>query len=125
MKYETLIESIIENIPELKESAENKKQCWYQGEDEYPLVYIFLGDVLNPFLVELLNNMDNEKLIDRIFEFFETMAQSEDINIREALTAGTLEVLGDDKERLRKARAFMRLNALLLSHEIEMSWGRE
>ena len=125
MKYETLIETIIENIPEIQERANEESRWWQPVDNEEPLVYIFMGNIINPFLIDLLDKMEDQNLIDRVFELFEIMAKSDDNRIRDVLSAGVLEVLGDDPKILEKARSFMRTNTLLLSHETEMSWGRE
>lgn len=53
------------------------------------------------------------------------MATSPDDDLRNALTVSLLENLGDDRQRLEKARLTMGPATLALSHEIERFWGRE
>lgn len=124
MKYESLIDEIIEKFPEVRSHAE--QDPWWKADEEYePNVYVFIGNIINPFIIENLSVLQNEELLKRIFEFLESMAVCEDTEVRNVLTDGILEVLGDDKQILEKARGLMRSNTLRLSHEIERAWGRE
>jgi hypothetical protein len=124
MKYETLIDEALGKFPEIRDLAQQKP--YWQGNDEHdPLVHVFFGDVLNRFLIEQLSLMKNVGLLQRIFEFMESMAVSEDKSVRDLLSTGMLEVLGDDKHILERARTLMGSNTLRMSHEIEKSWGRE
>jgi len=124
MNYKTLIDEFMNDFPELIELAE-KKPWWKENEEHEPLVHIFAGDIFNPYLIEQLSVGQNEDLLNRIFEFLELMAISEDTFVKEVLTDTILERLGDDKQILEKARAFMRSNTLRMSHEVERFLGRE
>lgn len=86
---------------------------------------VFFGDVLNPFLLEELSTMRNRELLQRIFNFLESMAVSGDKEVGWVLTASILERLGDDKIILERARSLMEPETLKLSHEVEKSWSRE
>jgi hypothetical protein len=124
MNYKTLIDEFINNFPDLTKLAE--EDTWWKGDEEYePNVYVFVGSIFNRYLIEQLSILQNEDLLNRIFDFLESMAVSEDASVREVLTDGILEVLGDDKQILERARAFMKSNTLRMSHEVEKSWGRE
>ena len=69
--------------------------------------------------------MNNPQLLGRLFDFMEKMASSADLNINNLLTDNVLEIIGDDKLLLARARKMMGPKTLELSHEIEKSWGRE
>ena len=53
------------------------------------------------------------------------MAVSDDKRIQEVAAFGVLEWLGNDKQRLEKARTLMRNNTRKMSDEVEKFWRRE
>lgn len=121
MTYNNLIKEFIENFPELEDAAKEEIKWW---ESEEPPVHVFFGNVLNPFLIGELSTMETPKLLDRIFDFLEAMAVSDEKDIREVLITTVLERLGDDKKILENARAFMRSKTRKMSDAIEEFWGR-
>lgn len=129
LTYENVIDNFLEAFPEFREKAEEEKEWWQpepeEDEEPYTLPHIFLGNVLNAFLVQELRAMKNLEILKRLFSFFERMALSTDEDVPGLLTAGTLEYLGDDRLVLKRARKLMGNKTLSLSHEIEKIWGRE
>jgi hypothetical protein len=75
--------------------------------------------------VELAVDSGEPDRIQRVCQFMERMATSTELVVRNALQVSLLEVLGDDRARLDKARREMGPATLALSHEIERFWGRE
>lgn len=124
LNYGNLIPSFLDEFPEFQEIAEKHKSDWQEDEDNDELVHVFFG-YLNRPIVELLSTMKNKKLLDRVFNFYEIMANSEDEEVVGVLYATILEYLGDDKKILKKARSLMGEKSLQLSHQVEKSWGRE
>lgn len=122
MTYDTLVRKLIVELPEFKEAYEKEVE-WWDGEKPSP--HNFFGDVVTPYLIDLLNKRENEQLTARIFRFFTNMACSEDIKIQEVLAQSVLERLGDEKALLAKAYPFMSDNVKKLSREAEQFWGRK
>jgi hypothetical protein len=75
--------------------------------------------------VELAVDSGEPDRIQRLYRFMERMATSTELVVRNALQVSLLEVLGDDRARLDRARREMGPATLALSHEIERFWGRE
>jgi hypothetical protein len=121
MIYETLVNMLIQSIPEL-EQAYIKEMEWWDGEQSG--AHNIFGDVLNPFLIEKLNLLDDRHLIERIFDFLELMALSQDEKVKEVLACTVLERLGDDKSMLRQAESFMKENTKKISYDVEKGLGR-
>jgi hypothetical protein len=121
MNYEMLNDMLIQNVPELKQ-AYLKELEWWDGEQ--PGAHNIFGDVLNPYLIERLDQMDDEKVLKRVFNFLESMALSEDEKVKEVLTCTVLERLGDDTKILERAEAFMGENTKKLSQDVEKGLGR-
>lgn len=126
LTYQNIIELFLKDFPEFRDKAEEDKVFWQEEEDEKPLIHVFFGDILNPFLVnEALIKTDDTALIKRLFQFMEKMSVSKDVKVQEVLGVTILEGLGDDRKILKKARKFMRPETLKMSHEIEKGLGRE
>jgi hypothetical protein len=125
MKYETLIEEFIKTFPEFSEIAEQERKWWEGDPGEPPLVHVFFGDILNPYLIKELSSTKNKTLLKRLFDFLELMAVCDDKQVQEVLTDTILERIGGYKEVLKKARSLMGSETLRLSHKVEKFWGRE
>jgi len=121
MTYDALSSELIALIPELREPYEKEVE-WWDGKDPGP--HNFFGDVVTPFLLDLLGKCENEELIRRLFVFFAEMASSEDKGVQEVLSFSVLERLGDDKQLLTKAYLFMSDSVKRLSDEVEQYLGR-
>lgn len=120
MDYNTLDIELIKEIPEIKQYYDEELESW----DEKPGQHNIFGNVLNPFLIELLRINKNSDLIKRIFYFLEKMAVCNDLLVREVLGCTVLERLGDDKVILQKAVKYMGEKTKKMSSEIELGWGR-
>jgi len=125
LTYKNIISQFLLNFPEFAIKAEEEKKWWEGEPGEGPLVYIFFSNVVNISLVQALKRNGKSELLRRIFNFFEHMALSSDKMVSDLLVAGILEVLGDDKVVLKKARKLMAVKTLEMSHEVEKGWGRE
>jgi hypothetical protein len=123
LTYKNIIDKFLESFPETAELAESEREYWDGDGEQLP--YIFFGFVINGPLNNALRGEESSPYLNRIFNFFENMANSPDEMVRELLATGTLEVLGDDKKILSYARVLMGEKTLTLSHEIEIILGRE
>ena len=122
MIYDTIVKDLINNLPELNKAYEKEVE-WWDGAEPSP--HNFFGDIVTPFLIDLLNEGGKEEIVRRIFKFFTEMASSQDIKIQEVLAYSVLEQLGDDNELLARAYPFMSDDVKKLSKEAENFWGRE
>jgi hypothetical protein len=76
--------------------------------DETPGAYLVFEDVVKKLVVELLVSGEDEKLLKRLFLFFESMAMSTDTDVsRDLLGIAILEPLVYEKACIRAAWRFM------------------
>jgi hypothetical protein len=122
IKFDNLSEHLVTAIPELRSQYESELEWWG---DEQPGAHIIFGDILNPYLISLLELGDQEDTIKRIFAFLEQLANHEDTQIQEVVTVTVCERLGDHRDLLAKARQYMGNTTIRFSHQIEEFWGRE
>lgn len=120
----TFEDELAKTFPGIAADLQKLRDRW--GEEE-PGLHNVVSDVLEPYIERAVDSGDPYQL-RRACVFMERMATSPDENLPNALQVSLLEVLGDDRERLERARRVMRRwspSTLALSHEIERSWGRE
>jgi hypothetical protein len=120
--FENMAEKLIEVVPELRCQYESELEWWG---DEQPGAHIIFGDVLNPYLICLLESGNQEAILARIFAFLEELASHEDTRVQEVVAVTVCERLGDDSKVIEKARRYMGNKTLSLSNEIEAFWGRD
>ena len=125
MEYYTLVQEMINEIPEFKriyieKSSENLI-------NESTGAHAVIGTLLMPYVSKLLltnQNNDNLELLERIFIFFERMAQCNDEKVREILLYTVLEMLGDDEDVYKNALELMQSSTKQMSNMIEVFLGR-
>ena len=115
-------EKLINTVPKLWQNCKSGIQWW--GEEK-PGVHIVFGELLNPYLVSLLESEEQEEILRRIFAFLEELANHRDTQIQEVVAVTVCERLGDSKELLLKARKHMGEKTLSFSQEIEAFWHKE
>lgn len=120
MRYEDLGDVLIEAVPELGPTYESEVKDWPPGEWGAHLIY---GDLLNPYLICLLDRPDQEDVLGRIFALLERLTNQDDVRIQEVVAVTVCERLGSDKARLRRAQKYMGETTLKFSHEVEAFWG--
>lgn len=72
-----------------------------------PGPHVLYENVLNPYVKELLDNEENDEALQRIFKFYEDLAQSNDQEVKNLLQVTLLEVLWDDSIIYGKAYKYM------------------
>jgi len=120
--YDNLDQIMVEALPELRAAYEAEREGWEPGK---PGAHIIYGDIVNPYLISLLDEGEQGELLHRIFDLLERMADSEDSRIQEVVAFTVCERLGDDKVWLAKARPYMGEATPRFSREAENFWGRE
>jgi hypothetical protein len=121
MTADTFEAALVADLPELASDLRALQDSW--GDDK-PGLHIVVGDVLAPYVKQSVDASDGARL-QNVCDFLERMATSPDEQLVNALAVSLLEGLGDDRDRLMRAREAMGPATLALSHEVERFWGRE
>jgi hypothetical protein len=106
LRYEELTHSLLKVLHELKERYQ-QGLGWWHGPDP-PGQYIVFGFVVDPVLRDLLDSNKDPAMLNRIFDFFEEMARSSDIQVPNLLQVGIFEWLAGDKAKILVAWPYMR-----------------
>ena len=122
--YETLGRQLVDAVPELTEAYATLGRTW---DDEAPGPHIVFGDVLNPYLLALLESpelaAEHAEIVARIFDLLERMARHDDPLVREVVSATVAERLGDEPRTLAIARTFMGDATRRLADDVEAFWA--
>src|SRR5262249_18718188 len=105
-------------LPELAPDLERLAEEW--GEEQ-PGITIVAATLISH--VVNAAHADDDARLRELSAFMERMATGSDRRVRNALTGGVLEVVGDDRPALDRARKTMGSQTLALSIEIETFWA--
>jgi hypothetical protein len=102
--FETVSDLLVLEIPELALAYRELLEYWG---DERPGPYIVYGDILNPYIDELVHNGDAERA-QRVFRFVERLLLSSDPRVEELAHVEICEhIVFSDENIWVKARPFM------------------
>jgi hypothetical protein len=121
LHYDNVAGALVEVLPELRAGYEAELRQWG---DEPPGPHVIFGDILNPYLLDLLRSGRQEDTLRQIFQFLECLAHHEDIHIQELVAVTVCERLGDDVAALHMAHKYMGARTRQFSEEVEAFWGR-
>lgn len=119
--WEKLGEKLPEAVPELAKKYDEMLKDWAP---ERPGAHVIYGDLLNPYLLSLLEVGEQDDQVRRIFRFIERLAGDPDPRVREVVQVTICERLGDNPKALDAAKSYMGDHTRRLSDEIEKFWGR-
>lgn len=88
-------------------------------ESETTFYYQFPAEALNEFLFKALKEKSNQKQVERIFDLFEMMANSEDKLVTDCLQVELLEPLWREKIVFDRALQLMHLKTREVNKDIE------
>lgn len=122
--FDSLDRLLVDAVPELKAQHDGLLREWGT---EAPGPHVVFGDVLNPYLLELLATEASAAIhasaLRRVFAFLERLARDGDDPVRAVVAATVCERLGDNPVTLALGRRFMGPATRRLSDEIETFWG--
>ena len=104
MRYEELQQILGERFPQLLPSISHYFDTY--GYD-YFAPHILYHAVLNPYVEELLQKENDNKLLKEVFTFYEELAKSGDEEVKNLLQVTLLEALWEEKKLLSKACVYM------------------
>lgn len=116
MKYLELNNILISRFPELETVFTDVFKFW--GE-EVPPQHIFFGTVLNEYVSGLLRKNDESEQLDKVFQFYEELAGSNDCDVRDLLQVTLLEYLWNEKTVFDTAKHYMLPKTALLNDRIK------
>lgn len=124
LRYETLTQDLVDAVPEIAERYRTLRRDWG---DETPGPHVVFGDVLNPYLLELLTKRDlsveHDRVLRRIFAFLEELARDDDDRVQGVVSTTVVERLGSDSDVLGIGHRYMGPATRRLSDDVELFWS--
>ena len=130
LTFERINQALISTIPEVSDLIHTTFGSDYSFEkgnpDENPEAYPVFEDVVKKLMFDLLETGKDEKLLTRLFSFFEEMANSTDPNVaRDLLGIAILEPLVHKNAAIGAAWKFMGPKMRKLAAAEATSTGRQ
>lgn len=124
LDYNSVTRVMLEVLPELADryAVEEQRDAKVGGQ---PTPYGVFWFVLEPFLNERLDSGKDPALLRRVFDFFEAMARSPDIEVANLLQVEILETLVGEPVRLRTAWKYMGEETRKLARETARTYRCE
>ncbi len=124
LDFDNIIRIMVERLPEVSEryEAEEQRHAEVGGQ---PTQYGVFWFVLQPFLEKLLDSGKDSVLLRRVFDFFEDMARSPDIEVVSLLCLEVLEWLVGQPRRLHTAWKYMGEETRKLARETAQTYRCE
>ena len=85
---------------------------------------IVIEDIIMPKVIDLINNLKNEKKVKEIFDYFEMVLTESDENLLNIFSITVLEILGNDKGMLEIAKQYMGPITKKHQREADLDLGR-
>jgi len=115
MNYDAVNEHLMTRFPELTLLFKEQINLW--GEENI-LPHCFYGDTLNYYVTELLRKNSDSQQIKKVFQFYEEMASSDDVEVRNLLQVTLLEYLWDEEIVFKNALENMQPKTRIINSEI-------
>ncbi len=112
MKSKNVIKALSKNFPKLKEIIDF---------DEGP--YSILGNLAIYLNDSIANNSLQESEKEMVFQFLNEMGNSDDIETKNLLVVGVLEILTDYPKTIEAARMYLKDEALVLFEKTLTGWS--
>jgi hypothetical protein len=103
LTYDCVEQAMKDAVPEVQDKY-SELLSWHT---DPPGIYTLFAFVLEPVLLSALSSGSDPALLKRIFNFFEAMARSSDVHVRNLLQVEILEQLVGDKTKLSVAWSHM------------------
>ena len=86
---------------------------------------IVIEDIIMPEIIELLEKDADTKKLKVIFDYFEDVCINSDDYLNNVFSITALEILGNDKNILEKAKKYMGPITIKLQREADIAIGRQ
>lgn len=120
LAFDDLTSELLRRFPELVPAYEKERQ-W--AGDTLEAAHVAYGDLLNPYLIVLLEAGDRPDLLRRIFNFLEELANHPATIVQEVVALTVVERLTDREDWLTAAWPFMGPKVRQFAKEVAEYWG--
>lgn len=120
LRIDDFFNKMIWFFPKIKNDMNERMEDDFEGLDT-----IVIEEIIMPEVIELLKkNLDEEKLKE-VFDYFEDVCINSDDYLNNVFFITALEILGNDKIILEKAKKYMGPITKRLQREADIGLGRQ
>jgi hypothetical protein len=119
VKYGDLNALLVRRLPELSDQYWELKRLW-EGDEPGP--HVIYGDLLAPYVVELLEGGGEPERLERAFALIEELASAALGEIRDVAGASVLEAVVQNPSARERAWRFMGPATELMARRIAKAW---
>lgn len=116
-------EEFFENMQKFLPST---KKAYSESINKYGEVLetVVIEDIFMPPILTLLSENKDSQLLERIFEYFEEIVNSDNLHLINIFSITVLEMLGNDKMILETAKQYMGTKTKILQIKADEDLGR-
>ena len=103
----------------------NKKIVEHTSHYGERLDTIVIEEIIMPEVINLLKNDIETEKIKRLFDYFEEVCINSDAYLLNVFSITSLEILGNDRDILKKAKKYMDPTTTKLQREADLDLGRK
>ena len=104
LRYDDLGARLILEMPELEEPYRRELEWW--GEEK-PGPHVIYGDVLTPYIIQLLESGDDAEAIKRALGLLETLIADQDVEVQAVAVVTVLDRLVGNAEWTRLMKPYL------------------
>lgn len=110
----------------MQEFLPTTKEAYLESIKEYGEVLetVVIEDIFMPPILKLLSENKEQQLLENIFKYFEEIVNSDDVHLINIFEITVLEILGNDKLILEKAKQYMGTKTAVLQIKADEELGR-
>lgn len=119
ISFENMGEELLNVVPHLRKQYVDELEWWGS---EKPGPHIIYGDLLTPYLINLLQGGRHKDELSRVFAFLEDLAGHDDIKVQEVVAFSVIEGLLSHEALLQEAQRYMGPRLLQFVDEVREFW---
>lgn len=110
----------------MQEFLPSTKEAYTESIKQYGEVLetVVIEDIFMPIILNLLSENMEQQLLENIFRYFEDIVNSDDSHLINVLSITVLEMLGNDRVILKKAKHYMGPKTSVIQIKVDEELGR-
>ena len=120
LKIDDFFKMMIKIFPNNSNKVNERMKDNFEGLDT-----IVIEEIIMPEVIELLKKDEDEEKLKEIFDYFENVCIDSEEYLNNVFSITVLEILGNDKIILEKAKKYMGRITTKLQREADIAIGRQ
>ncbi len=114
------ISQMVSFFPGIGDELYERMKDGFEGIDT-----IIIEDIIMPRVIALIEKNSDEEKLKMVFSYFEDVCTKSDDYLKNVFSITVLEILGNEKETLEKAKKYMGPRTTEMQREADLGLGRK